>query len=168
MTRAQGSTPGKERSGAQKLIGDFAPKLVGLTDDVLFGDAWARLELARRDRSLITRAALITNGSTEDLPSHLGIAKTNGVTETELQQVIIHLAFYGEWQRFHVGDHGREGGLRRLSPDVSDQLVSRCSAKGSPGARTWMRSGFSTLSGNESGSALNGAKSGSIHAAPVV
>jgi 4-carboxymuconolactone decarboxylase len=39
MTTAQDSTPNKEPSGAQKLIGDFAPKLVELTDDVLFGDA---------------------------------------------------------------------------------------------------------------------------------
>ena len=50
-------------------------------------------ELAPRDRSLITCAALITNGSTEQLRAHLGIAKTNGVTETELKKVIIHLAF---------------------------------------------------------------------------
>jgi len=100
MTTAQGSTPGKERSGAQKPIGDFAPKLVGLTDDVLFGDVWARPELARRDRSLITCAALITNGSTEDLRAYLGIAKTNGVTETELKEVISHLAFYAGWPRF--------------------------------------------------------------------
>jgi hypothetical protein len=37
MTKAQGSTPNKEPSVAQRLIGDFAPKLVELTDDVLFG-----------------------------------------------------------------------------------------------------------------------------------
>jgi hypothetical protein len=60
----------------------------------------------------------------------------------------------------HVSDHGRERGLRCLSPDVSDQLVSRRSMKGSPGATTWMRSEFSTRPNNESGSALNGAKSG--------
>jgi 4-carboxymuconolactone decarboxylase len=57
MTTAQGTTPNKEPSGAQKLIGDFAPKLVELTDDVLFGDVWTRPELAPRDRSLITCAA---------------------------------------------------------------------------------------------------------------
>jgi 4-carboxymuconolactone decarboxylase len=45
---------------AQKAIGDFAPKLVSLADDVLFGDVWERTELSKRDRSLITVAALIT------------------------------------------------------------------------------------------------------------
>ncbi len=99
MTTAQDSTPKKEPSGAQKLVGDFAPKLVELTDEVLFGDVWTRPELAPRDRSLITCAALITNGSTEQLRAHLGIAKNNGVTETELKEVIIHLAFYAGWPR---------------------------------------------------------------------
>ena len=99
MTTAQDGTPNKEPSGAQKLIGDFAPKLVELTDDVLFGDVWARPELTTRDRSLITCAALITNGSTEQLRAHLGIAKNNGVTERELKEVIIHLAFYAGWPR---------------------------------------------------------------------
>jgi len=99
MTTAQDGAPNKEPSGAQKLIGDFAPKLVELTDDVLFGDVWARPELAPRDRSLITCAALITNGSTEQLRTHLGVARTNGVTETELKEVMIHLAFYAGWPR---------------------------------------------------------------------
>jgi 4-carboxymuconolactone decarboxylase len=99
MTTAQDTTPNKEPSGAEKLIGDFAPKLVELTDDVLFGDVWARPELGPRDRSLITCAALITNGSTEQLRAHLAIAKSNGVTEGELKEVIIHLAFYAGWPR---------------------------------------------------------------------
>jgi 4-carboxymuconolactone decarboxylase len=84
---------------AQKAIGDFAPKLVSLTDDVLFGDVWERTELSKRDRSLITVAALITNGSTEQLQSHLARAKDNGLSEAELKEVIIHLAFYAGWPR---------------------------------------------------------------------
>ena len=56
---------------AQRNIGDFAPKLVSLTDDVLFGDIWERTELSKRDRSLVTVAALITGGNTEQLTNHL-------------------------------------------------------------------------------------------------
>jgi len=41
MTKAQPCTPNKEPSVAQRFIGDFAPKLVELTDDVLIGDVWA-------------------------------------------------------------------------------------------------------------------------------
>jgi 4-carboxymuconolactone decarboxylase len=84
---------------AQRAIGDFAPKLVSLTDDVLFGDVWERTELSKRDRSLITVAALIAGGNTEQLKNHLALAKDNGLAETELKEVIIHLAFYAGWPR---------------------------------------------------------------------
>lgn len=88
-----------ELSRAQQLMGDFAPKLAELTDDVLFADVWAREELSPRDRSLITVAALIANGNTEQLPSHLKRAKANGLSETELAEVMTHLAFYTGWPR---------------------------------------------------------------------
>jgi 4-carboxymuconolactone decarboxylase len=88
-----------EESSARKLIGALAPKLVELTDDVLFGDVWAREELAPRDRSLITVAALIAGGNTEQLSFHLNKARDNGLSETELIEVITHLAFYAGWPK---------------------------------------------------------------------
>lgn len=48
-----------EPTAAQKMIGDIAPKLVELTDRVLFGDVWERPELPKRDRSLVTVAPLL-------------------------------------------------------------------------------------------------------------
>jgi 4-carboxymuconolactone decarboxylase len=84
---------------AQRAIGDFAPKLVSLTDDVLFGDIWAREELSPRDRSLVTVSALVANGNTDQLRNHLLRAKANGLSETELKEAIIHLAFYAGWPR---------------------------------------------------------------------
>lgn len=92
-------TAAPEPTAAQRLVGDIAPKLAELTDDVLFGDVWARPELVRRDRSLITVATLVANGSTEQLVGHLRIAKQNGLTETELVEAIVHLAFYAGWPR---------------------------------------------------------------------
>ena len=92
-------TTADEQTPAQRMIGDFAPKLVSLTDDVLFGDIWAREELSPRDRSLITVAALVAGGNTEQLVGHLGRARANGLTEDELKEVIIHLAFYAGWPR---------------------------------------------------------------------
>lgn len=86
-------------SPAQRLVGDITPKLAELTDDVLFGDVWARPQLSPRDRSLVTCAALITNGNTDQLRSHLARATSNGVTETELTEAITHLAFYAGWPR---------------------------------------------------------------------
>src|SRR5205809_6956618 len=82
-----------------EMIGDFLPKMVSLTDDVLFGDVWERAELSKRDRSLVTVAALITGGNSEQLPFHLQRAKENGVTEAELIETITHLAFYSGWPK---------------------------------------------------------------------
>ena len=87
----------KEASAAQKMIGDFAPKLVELTDRVLFGDVWERPELSKRDRSLITVAALIAMNRPDQLRFHLGRAVENGVKEQELIEAITHLAFYSGW-----------------------------------------------------------------------
>jgi 4-carboxymuconolactone decarboxylase len=101
MSDSQAMTP------AQKAIGDFAPKLVSLTDDVLFGDVWERTELSKRDRSVITVAALITNGSSEQLRRHLSRAKDNGLSEPELKEVIIHLAFYAGWPPGDVRGHSK-------------------------------------------------------------
>jgi 4-carboxymuconolactone decarboxylase len=94
-----GPDPAPQRSRAQQLVGDIAPKLADLTDDVLFGDVWARPGLSRRDRSLITCAALIANGNTEQLRSHLAVGRDNGLTTAELAEAITHLAFYAGWPR---------------------------------------------------------------------
>ena len=87
----------KEPSPIQKMLGDFSPKLVELTDNVLFGDVWERPELSKRDRSLVTVAALIALNRPDQLRFHLGKAVENGVKEQELIEVITHLAFYAGW-----------------------------------------------------------------------
>jgi 4-carboxymuconolactone decarboxylase len=79
------------------MLGDFAPKLVELTDNVLFGDVWERPELSKRDRSLVTVAALTALNRPDQLKFHLGRAVENGVKEQELVEVITHLAFYAGW-----------------------------------------------------------------------
>ena len=84
-------------SAAAKLLGDFAPKLVQLTEDVLFADVWERKELSKRDRSLITVAALVALNRPDQLRFHLGRAVENGVRTEELIEAITHLAFYSGW-----------------------------------------------------------------------
>jgi 4-carboxymuconolactone decarboxylase len=87
----------KEPTPAQRMIGDVAPKLAQLTDDVLFGDVWERPGLSKRDRSLITVAALVALYRGNELPGHLRRALDNGVTKDELVELITHLAFYAGW-----------------------------------------------------------------------
>jgi 4-carboxymuconolactone decarboxylase len=90
-------TEKKEPSGAQKLVGDVAPKLAELTDRVLFGDVWERPGLSPRDRSLVTIAALTAGGNTEQLGFHVGLGLQNGLAQEEIVEAITHLAFYSGW-----------------------------------------------------------------------
>jgi 4-carboxymuconolactone decarboxylase len=89
--------PGAQARPSQAAIGDFAPKLAELTDDVLYGDVWERAQLSKRDRSLVTVAALIAMNRPDQLRSHLARARENGVTQEELIETITHLAFYAGW-----------------------------------------------------------------------
>ncbi len=84
-------------TAARDMFGDIAPKLAQLTDDVLYGDVWARPGLSPRDRSLVTVSALIAMNRPDQLRSHLARARDNGVTEGELIETITHLAFYAGW-----------------------------------------------------------------------
>ncbi len=95
--QASNTPAGPKPRPSQGAIGDFAPKLAQITDDVLYGDIWERPELSKRDRSLVTVSALIALNRTDQLRSHLRIARQNGVTEEELIETITHLAFYAGW-----------------------------------------------------------------------
>ncbi|MFF2031077.1 carboxymuconolactone decarboxylase family protein [Arthrobacter sp. NPDC058192] len=86
-------------TGGQRAFGNFAPGLVHYTDRVLFDEVWERPELSKRDRSLITVAALLAGGNTEQLNFHFDFAKKNGATEEELIEAITHLAFYAGWPK---------------------------------------------------------------------
>jgi 4-carboxymuconolactone decarboxylase len=83
------------RVGGQ--FGNVAPGLVQYTTDVLFRDLWLRPDLAPRDRSLITVAALIASGQVAQMPYHLSRAMDNGLTQPQAAEVITHLAFYVGW-----------------------------------------------------------------------
>lgn len=86
-----------EFGSARQRIGDFAPKLAALTDDVLFADVWERPGLSKRDRSLITVAALVALYRTNEMGAHMRAAIDHGVSLDELIEVITHLAFYTSW-----------------------------------------------------------------------
>ena len=94
--QASSSTSSVEKP-SQKAIGDFAPKLAELTDNVLYGDVWERPQLSKRDRSLVTVSALIALNRPDQLRSHFVKARENGVTQDELIETITHLAFYAGW-----------------------------------------------------------------------
>jgi 4-carboxymuconolactone decarboxylase len=84
-------------SAKRDRIQPFVPALVQYTHDVVYGDLWERPGLSKRDRSLITLAALIATYRPEQLSSHLDRAINNGVTKDEISEIITHLAFYAGW-----------------------------------------------------------------------
>src|SRR5205807_7916850 len=73
------------------------PKLGELTDKLLFGDVWERTQLSKRDRSLITVAALVALCRPDQIRGHVWRALDNGVKKEELIELITHLAFYCGW-----------------------------------------------------------------------
>lgn len=104
VTAAQYAAPPVAASDSQPrstvgrdMFGDIAPKFGELTDDVLYGDVWARPGLSPRDRSLVTLSALIAMNRPDQLRSHMARARANGVTKSELIEAITHLAFYAGW-----------------------------------------------------------------------
>lgn len=82
---------------ARAEVRQVAPKLIELSESVLFGDVWERPQLSKRDRSLITVATLIATYRPEQLKGHIERALGNGVTKAEIGEIITHLAFYAGW-----------------------------------------------------------------------
>jgi 4-carboxymuconolactone decarboxylase len=78
-------------------VRDVFPKLGELTDKVLFGDVWERPGLSKRDRSLVTVAALVALYRPDQLKGHIWRALDNGVTKQEVIELITHLTMYAGW-----------------------------------------------------------------------
>ena len=89
------------QTAGRDALGDFAPEFARLNDDILFGEVWSRNDLlSLRDRSLVTITSLISQGITDSsLTYHLQTAKKNGITRTEISEIITHIAFYAGWPK---------------------------------------------------------------------
>ena len=89
------------QTAGRTQLGEFAPEFAHLNDDILFGEVWSRNDLlSLRDRSLVTLTSLISQGMTDSsLTYHLQEAKKNGITRTEISEIITHIAFYAGWPK---------------------------------------------------------------------
>jgi 4-carboxymuconolactone decarboxylase len=87
----------KTAATARNEVRQVAPRLIELTESVVYGDIWERPGLSKRDRSLITVAALVAMYRGDQLTGHLERALANGVTREEIGELITHLAFYAGW-----------------------------------------------------------------------
>lgn len=83
----------------QNTYGDVSQGVVDYTETMLFRDLWLRPDLAPRDRSMITVAALVAAGQPEQMTFHLNRAMDNGLTQEEAGGMLAQLAFYAGWPR---------------------------------------------------------------------
>lgn len=90
-----------KQTAGRDALGEFAPKFAELNDDVLFGQVWSRENaLSLRDRSIVTVVALLAQGLTDtSFQYHLATAKNNGITKTEIAEILTHAAFYAGWPK---------------------------------------------------------------------
>ena len=90
-----------KQTAGHETFGEFAPKFAELNDDVLIGQVWSREDkLSLRDRSLITVVALMAQGLVDpSFQYHLLTAKQNGITQTEITEILTHAAFYAGWPK---------------------------------------------------------------------
>lgn len=84
-------------SASRNEVRTVAPKLIELTETLVYPDIWERPGLSKRDRSLITLAALTALYRPDQLKGHTERALANGVTKEEIGELITHLAFYAGW-----------------------------------------------------------------------
>ena len=101
LPESPSASPWVEQGGTEEYTtGPYAavPRLGELTNSLLYGDIWERPQLSKRDRSMITVAALQALYFTDQLRGHIGRAlDENGVTPEELSEIILHLTFYAGW-----------------------------------------------------------------------
>ncbi len=84
-------------ASARDAVRSTVPKMIEVTENVIYGDIWERPGLSKRDRSLVVLATLISTYRPEQLTGHLARALDNGVTKAEIAEIITHLAFYAGW-----------------------------------------------------------------------
>ena len=88
-----------KQTAGHDALGTFAPEFARLNDDILFGEVWDREgQLPLKLRSIVTISALIGKGITDSsLKYHLQSARANGVSQTEMAEILTHIAFYAGW-----------------------------------------------------------------------
>lgn len=89
-----------KQTAGRKGLGGFADKFAALNDDVLFGEVWSGDEITLKERSIVTVVALMAQGLTDSsFKYHLETAKKNGITKSEIAEILTHAAFYCGWSK---------------------------------------------------------------------
>lgn len=79
---------------ASAAASDLTREFQEFITDYAWGGVWSRSGLDRRSRSMITITALVARGHLEELELHLRAARTNGLADEEIKEVILQTAIY--------------------------------------------------------------------------
>ncbi|MFY9746904.1 MAG: 4-carboxymuconolactone decarboxylase [Acidobacteriaceae bacterium] len=79
---------------AQAATDPFTAEFQDLITRYAWGEIWSRPGLPRQTRSLITIALLVALNRPDELRMHLRAAANNGVTQSEIKEVLLHCAVY--------------------------------------------------------------------------
>ena len=93
MARLSGNNQSNPDEALAALAGKLGP-LGAYGIDFAFGEVWARPELSRRDRSLLVVSVLATLGRGEELDIHIPAAVRHGVTQIELEELMLTVFAY--------------------------------------------------------------------------
>jgi 4-carboxymuconolactone decarboxylase len=73
---------------------DFSKPFQELVTTYCWGAAWGREELPHKTRSMLNLAMLTALGKPHELKLHIRGALNNGVTRTEIREILMHAAIY--------------------------------------------------------------------------
>lgn len=121
---------GAERAAELRGVirgGGFGSKMVALAVEFCFGTVWTRPGLDRKQRSLVTLGILIALRNTEELRNHVQVGLRNGLTVSEIEEVLIHAAAYAGFPAAHAASKAATEALRDI-----DHELHATSAKDSP------------------------------------
>ena len=79
---------------AQARTTEFDADFQRFITETAWGAVWARPDLDRRTRSLVTIAILAALGREHELALHLRASRNTGATPREIAEVLLHVAVY--------------------------------------------------------------------------
>lgn len=131
---------------AEEMLGGLAPKMVELTDGVLFGDVWKHPGLSPRDRSLVSSAPLTSPVAASDrypAPTQALTASGRAVMKARMLPRLpndLRASRWAGWFRWSGGESGSASGAPMTGNTLKGPLREPSCACGLRQARQAQRS----------------------------
>jgi 4-carboxymuconolactone decarboxylase len=90
------------------------------------GAMWSRPQLKRRDRSLLVVSVLAAQARNDELQAHTRIGLRNGLTRTEIEEILLHVAAYAGYPAAMASSRVIDAALRAAegAPKLSDRSAA--------------------------------------------